>query len=555
MPDRVEHRPPVDAVRALVVTGDPDARALQAAFTLFVAIDFAIRSVGSGQVDLGGWPGAGLVLTVALTVASFLVPWERLPPGAVVVLPIADLAALGAIRLEPEGTAAGILVVIPALWLGRQLGRRGALLAVVAVALLAAVPSMVVLGEDAVAVSRGLLITVVAGWSALAIAYGLERIRSERDEAERRGAELGRALGRIEEHQRAAQAIFDAVDVGLVLLDSDGTYRDFNRRHRDFLRLAYPDGHWGRAGQLGLVHDADGTTALTTEQMPTARAARGEEFEDVRIWVGQDPDRRALSVSARSLRAADGTFLGAALAYKDVTELMRAMAVKEDFVALVSHELRTPLTSIAGYVEMLRDRPDLPPGVPNQLEVVDRNAHRLLRLISDLLDSAQHAAGPVPLVRQRCDLVPVVRHAVEAAEPAARSAGLDVRLELPDDLWLVADSLRIAQVVDNLVSNAVKYTPSGGTVTVTLGLTGEGARRAAELVVADTGVGISAPDLERLFSRFFRAREAEDRSIQGVGLGLSITRSIVEAHGGHIDVDSQPGVGSNFRVALPAAAA
>ena len=286
MPDRLEHRPPVDAVRALVVTGDPDARVLQAAFAFFVAVDFAIRSAGAGEVALKGWPGAGVVLTAVLAVAALVVPWSRRRPGAVVVLPVADIAALGAIRLEPAGSAAGILVVIPALWLGRQLGRRGALLAVAAVALLAALPSMVVLGEDAVAVSRALLITVVAGWSALAIAYGLERIRSERDEAERRGAELGRALARIEEHQRAAQAIFDAVDVGLVLLDSDGSYRDFNRRHRDLLRLACPGGHQGRAGQVGLVYDVDGTAALTSGQMPTSRASRGEEFEDPRLWFG-----------------------------------------------------------------------------------------------------------------------------------------------------------------------------------------------------------------------------------------------------------------------------
>ncbi|MDN4174444.1 ATP-binding protein [Nocardioides sp. SOB77] len=541
---------PADAVRALVVTGDPDARVLQTAFAFFVATDFAIRSVGSGDVELTGWPGAGLVLTLVTTVLAVLVPWERLRPGLVAVLPVVDIAALGAVRLDPEGSAAGILVVIPALWLGRQLGRRGAVVAVVAVVLLTALPSMIVLGEDPLAVSRALLITVVAGWSALAIAYGLERIRCERDAAEQRGRELAEALGRIEEHQRAAQAIFDAVDVGLVLLDRDGAYRDFNRRHAEFLQRAYPDGHQGLAGQTGLVYDADGATPLTPVETPTARATAGEEFEDCRIWVGQDPiDRRALSVSARSLRGTEGTFEGAALAYKDVTELMRAMAIKDDFVAMVSHELRTPLTSIAGYVEMLQDRPDLPDGVAGQLQVVDRNAHRLLRLISDLLDSAQHAAGPVPLVRRPCDLAAVVRDAAEAAAPAARSAGLALELDLPDELPCVVDAFRVAQVVDNLVSNAVKYTPGGGTVRVHLDADPTHVR----IAVTDTGVGIAPADRDRLFTRFFRSRDAEDRSIQGVGLGLSIARSIVEAHGGRIEVESQVGVGSTFRVRLPLA--
>ncbi|WP_182523705.1 sensor histidine kinase [Nocardioides dongkuii] len=539
----------VDAVRALVVTGEPDPRMLQVAFAAFVGTDFAIRGLGGGDLELAGWPGAGLALTVLATVLAFVVPWHRLGPQSVTVLPVLDIAALGAIRVTQDGSAAGILVVVPALWLGRQLGQRGAVVVVVAVAVLAALPSMIILGTDPVAVSRALLITVVAGWSALAIAYSLERIRSERDEAERRGAELAEAMATIEQHQRASQAIFDAVDVGLVLLDSDGRYQGFNRRQAEFLDLGYPDGYRGRAGQVGLVFGPDGGTRLRSEETPAYLAAGGEEFEDRRVWVGSDPlSRRALSVSARSLRGPDGVLEGAALAYKDVTELMRAMAVKEDFVALVSHELRTPLTSIAGYVELLQDRSDLPDGVDRQLEVVERNAQRLMRLIGDLLESAQlTAASALPLVRRRCDLARIVRDAVEAVGPAADTAGLTLAADLPDELWVFADSLRIAQLVDNLLSNAAKYTPAGGSVAVSLGM--DGTR--AELVVRDSGIGIAAADRDRLFTRFFRGVQAEQQAIQGVGLGLSICKSIVESHGGRIEVESELGVGSVFCVRLP----
>ena len=115
------------------------------------------------------------------------------------------------------------------------------------------------------------------------------------------------------------------------------------------MRLAYPGGHGGMAGQLGHVYAADGTTPLAREEMPTYRASQGEEFDDCRIWVGADPlTRRALSVSARSVRDEQGRFAGAALAYKDVTDFMQALQVKDEFVASVSHELRTPLTSIVG---------------------------------------------------------------------------------------------------------------------------------------------------------------------------------------------------------------
>ncbi|MDN4162900.1 sensor histidine kinase [Nocardioides abyssi] len=547
MRDLVQLRP-MDAVRALVATGRPDPRVLQAVFAFFVSVDFAIRGLAGGGVGLVGWPGAGLALTLVTTVLAFTVPWHRFREDLVTVIPVLDVAALGAVRLSPDGSAAGILVVVPALWLGRQLGRRGAGVVALAVALLTAVPGLLVLGADSIAVSRAVMIVVVAAWSALAIAFGLERIRYERDEAERRGEELAEALRRIEEQQRTTQAIFDAVDVGLVLLDHEGRYRDHNRRQAELLALAHPDGHAGRAGQAGLVFADDGVTVLEPDQEPAARAARGEEFEDCRTWFGEDPaERRALAVSARALRTADGAFAGAALAYKDVTDLVEALAVKDDFVALVSHELRTPLTSITGYVEMLQDRTDLPDVVVGQLEVVDRNARRLLHLVGGLLDSALHASGPMPLDRSRRDLVAVVRDAVEAAGPAARVASLQLEVELPDELWLDLDALRIGQVVDNLLSNAVKYTRPGGTVTVCL--TADPTQ--AHLAVSDTGIGISPADRERLFTRFFRSRQAEELCIQGLGLGLPITRTIVEAHGGSIDVDSRHGHGSTFTVHLP----
>ncbi|GAB2861474.1 sensor histidine kinase [Nocardioides pacificus] len=540
---------PIDAVRVLAVARTPDPRMLQIVFSAFVAVDFAIRAADGGDIELNGWPGAGLLMTVVATVLAFVVPWHRLSPQVVTVLPVMDIAALGAVRISQEGSASGILVVVPALWLGRQLGRRGAVVAVIAVAALAATPSMVILGTDGLAAARALLITVVAGWSALAIAYSLEQLRKERDEAERRGEELAAAMTTIEQHQRASEAIFDAVDVGLVLLDREGRFQAHNRRQAEFLELAHPDGHHGHAGQVGLLFGPDGITPLPREETPTYRAAQGEEFQDRRTLVGADPlTRRALSVSARALRGPDGSFEGAALASTDITDLVRAMAIKEDFIALVSHELRTPLTSIAGYVELLQERPDLPADVAGQLDVVDRNAQRLLRLIGDILQSAQLTSGRVlALTRRRCDLVQIVRDAVQAVVPAASDAGLSLAVDLPEELWLVADALRLGQLVDNLLTNAVKYTPAGGSVTVEVGLDGP----RAELVVSDTGIGIAAADRDRLFIRFFRGLAAEQQAIQGVGLGLSIVRGIVEAHGGRIEVDSEVGVGSTFRVRLP----
>ena len=196
-----------------------------------------------------------------------------------------------------------------------------------------------------------------------------------------------------------SEAIFDTVDVGLLLLDDQGRYAGMNRRHQELMEVGFPDGHLGRAGQAGEAYDADGRTPLTLEQAPSLRASRGEEFDDLRIWIGRDPEtRRALSVSARAVRTESGAITGAALGYTDITDLMRALQVKTEFIALVSHELRTPLTSIMGYTQLLEDA-ELTHLARRQLTVIQRNTERLHRLVADLLDVAQHEAGAVGIAR------------------------------------------------------------------------------------------------------------------------------------------------------------
>lgn len=533
--------------RRLLFVDDPDRRVLQGVFIVLVGIDVVLRAA-AGNIALWSWPTVGAVLAVLTTLAALLVPWSRLPASALMAVPILDLAVLGLVRLDPHGSGASAVIVVPVLWLGGQFGRRGAYVAGAGALMLMGVPGVLYLGADPVNVARALLLPLVAGWGALAIAVGLERMRAGMDESDRDRKDLAEALLIIEHQRRMSDAILGTVDVGLVLLDSLGAYQTMNRRHEDFIRLAFPDGHEGRAGQLGRVYAADGQTALSRDDMPSRRAANGEEFDDCRIWVGDDPfTRRALSVSARTVRGAHGEFAGAALAYKDVTDFMKAMRVKDEFVASVSHELRTPLTSIVGYVDLLRERDDLHPEQAGQLDVVARNTDRLRRLVADLLHTAQVDDGPLHVVRTPTDLSGVVRDSVEAASPAAKAKSIELRTNIPDTLEVCVDAQRIAQVVDNLVSNAIKYTPDGGTVEVVLGPDAD----RFELCVADTGIGIEAVDRERLFTRFFRARHAEEHSVQGVGLGLSITKSIVEGHGGRIEVESEVGRGSVFRVRIP----
>jgi signal transduction histidine kinase len=235
------------------------------------------------------------------------------------------------------------------------------------------------------------------------------------------------------------------------------------------------------------------------------------------------------------------------LAYQN-QQLLEIDRLKDEFVSSVSHELRTPLTSIAGYVELLLEE-EHDEQKRGHLTIVDRNANRLLALVSDLLFAARLQYGRLDLERTSVDMEVLVRQAVDSARPRAAAASVDVVLEMGNVSAIPGEAAKLAQLLDNLVSNAIKFTPTGGRVEVRL------SERAGtiRIEVSDTGIGIPDVDRERLFERFFRAQSALERQIQGTGLGLYISKAIVDAHGGRIGVDSSPGEGTTFVVELPVA--
>jgi signal transduction histidine kinase len=528
-------------VGRFLITARPSPWAWQCTFIAGLGVALLLLAVGGAWTSPRSWLGAAGLLGVVSTVLALCLPWSRLPRHTIAVVALLDVAALGIGGIDVSGRALVPLLLVPVLWCVVELGGRGAALAGLGTLLLYGVPGLVHLGPGGSNLVWALLVPAAVAAFSLAFASVLDAVEVERNR-------LAAASETIDRQHRVSEAILETVDVGLLLLDRDGAYQRMNRRHADFIRLAFPEGHDGQAGQLGLVYNEDGSTLLTREQMPSYRASQGEEFDDCRMWVGSDPlTWRALSVSARSVRDEQGQFVGAALAYKDVTDFMRALRVKDEFVASVSHELRTPLTSIRGYVDILLERDDLDAEQRAQLEVVARNGERLSRLVDDLLDTAWLNGGSMEVVRGWHDLSGIVRASVDAATPAAERAGVELELEAPATLPTLVDAGRIAQAIDNLISNAIKYTPGGGRVGVRLIV--DGGR--IEICVADSGIGIEAGDRNQLFTRFFRARHAEEQSVQGVGLGLSIAKSIVESHGGRIEVDSEVGRGSVFRIRMP----
>jgi signal transduction histidine kinase len=266
----------------------------------------------------------------------------------------------------------------------------------------------------------------------------------------------------------------------------------------------------------------------------TAKAARRLAIGDLSARVPEEGDAEPVEL-ARAFNT---------MAFN----LQEGERLKDEFFALVSHELRTPLTSIIGYLELvLDDHDELSEEARRFLEVVERNAKRLLRLVGDMLFVAQVEAGRLSLESHAVDLDKVAADAVEAARPAAERAGVKLSLEAEHVRPILGDRDRFGQMLDNLISNALKFTPDEGTVDVRL--TDAGDRAIVE--VADTGMGIPDSEQQRLFERFFRASSATSRAVPGAGLGLTIVKTIVEAHGGTVGLTSQEGEGTCVRIELP----
>jgi signal transduction histidine kinase len=223
--------------------------------------------------------------------------------------------------------------------------------------------------------------------------------------------------------------------------------------------------------------------------------------------------------------------------------------VKDEFLSSISHELRTPLTSISGYVELLHE--DVTDEETRaHLQVVERNAERLLALVNDLLFAARLQSGRLELELEPVDLCALVEESVEAARPRADAAQVDLVVTSEAVPLVSGERIRLEQVIDNLVSNAIKFTPAHGHVEIDVG-----ARNGIVCVeVSDSGIGITEAERAHLFERFFRSQAALEKQIQGTGLGLYISKAIVEAHGGQIGFRSEEGKGTTFMIELPAAA-
>lgn len=513
---------------------------------LSVATPFAWPALLSRPLYIGG-----MVLHTALFLACFLVPWERLRPSAYLIIPAMDLLAIFLSRngANPLLPGLGLLAIFPVIWLSAS-----GMLARTAVILSFAGPLLITLptllgnlpNPTASDISSVVLLPVMMLTVALAIRFASVSMRHQQQQLQEKDQALRELLRKSRDNERLLKTILDASDVGIVAVNSDGMHILTNSRQRTFEQNAAR----GKAGAAAAEEDQpifghDKTTFLSPERRPIRRAIRGESYADYLVWFGEGEGQRAVSTAARPLIDDDGGLAGAVIVYTDVTGLVDALAANEELVSNVSHEFRTPLNSILGNIDLVLEDETISPLSAKRLEVVQQNSERLLALVSDLTLSASSALKVHP---KRTDLAGLVATSLGSARAQADRSNISLVADVQSPLWAYADPLRIGQALDNLVSNAIKYSPGGSVVKITADTTKERVR----LCIKDTGMGMSPEDSSRIFRRFFRADAARGAAIPGAGLGLSITKAIIERHGGQIVCESHEGKGSTFTVTLPA---
>jgi two-component system, OmpR family, phosphate regulon sensor histidine kinase PhoR len=354
----------------------------------------------------------------------------------------------------------------------------------------------------------------------------------------RMAEELERRLSAISRERGQLQSVLDGMVEGVLLTDGAGNILLANRAFQEIFDARPPF-----AGRRPL--EVARIPALQ-EILEEARAAGVPFTREIALGAGVEKSIRA---SLAPLREESG-FAGTVAVFHDVTELKRLENIRREFVANVSHELRTPLTAIRGYAETLRDGALKDAGKAAEfVRVIHRHAERLQALIEDLLDLSRVEQG-----KARLSLGPVsLREVMGQVEPVLRPLALEkdqsLELLLPDGLLFSrADRDRLAQVLINLLDNAVKFTPEGGRIS----LAAESREGRIVLTVRDSGIGIPPDEIGRIFERFYRVDRSRDRREGGTGLGLAIAKHLTLAMDGTIEVSSSPGEGTTFRLTFPA---
>lgn len=484
--------------------------------------------------------GAGVAMILALTLVTMVVPWHRASSTLVGLLPLADILAIGLLTFGGD-LRFGFLWVFPLAWYASHF--RLAWM-VSALALVAAIIVFDALTHSPSPFStlRFLVVLLSLTFISITIYNSARRSAAFTRLLRRQSERLEATLERVRAQERRVNQVLNGLDSAITRVDRDGRLLGVNDAyialygidHRDTSRPA-----------TSVEYDDRGGRALRENERLAARAARGEIFSDERLWLYDAEGRwHILSASTRELVSGPVEPDTTLLVVRDVTEAVETENARRSLATTVTHELANPLTAIIGYTDLMLE--DATTDTDRErLELIDAAAARMERLIAEVLRAGGHQ--PRSDQRRDVDLQALLAASVESFTPAATAGDVALVLHPAPATPIVADGFRLRQMFDNLVSNAVKYTPRAGRVDVAVHTEGTD----AVVTITDTGIGIGADDLPRIFGDYFRAETAREAGLPGTGLGMGISRAIVEEHGGTLELTSEPGAGTTATVRLP----
>lgn len=487
---------------------------------------------------------AGVLGILALTVVTLAAPWSRLSKASVLAIPFLDALSIGSITL---GTSLrfGFLWVFPVVWVAMHF--RATVLAVLlgGIGVIVLIDAAMSLNE--LAVLPALIVMLSLTFIGITAHLTMRQMHAFRRLLSRQARRLNATLTRRSDQERRVREMLNRIDIGVVRIAHGGTVLAVNDA---YIRLYGLNPLDPSQPARSVEYDELRGMPVPLAERPFARAARGAVFTDVRVWLfTMEGEWRALSVTAKPEGSWGNEDASVLLLVHDVTAITHAQRERERLTAIASHELKHPLTVMIGNAELALEGDDLTPRTRQRLETIVRASERMLEMATSMLKGS-HSAAPAEDSLGRVDLRQVVTDSIDSFRPAAIAHEVSVELRMSGPLPATADGFRIRQVVDNLVSNAIKYTPRDGEVRITGALEGD----EVVLTVADTGIGISSADMPHILTPYFRTDKAKETA-SGTGLGLSISRDIVTAHKGTLTIRSEAQEGTTVTVRLPRAPA
>ncbi|WJS91453.1 sensor histidine kinase [Microbacterium testaceum] len=489
------------------------------------------------------WPfSSGVGVIIALTALAMVVPWQKIPRSAVAVIPFGDIVGIGLLSYGTD-LRFSFFWVFPIIWIATHFTLVYLISALSTVGVIIVVDATVNASGPVTALR---LIVVLLSLTFIAITSFLSarQTRAFKQLLRRQASRLQGTLQRVSGQERRVSQMLNGLDTGIARLSVDGEVLALNDTYVALYGVERDEPQRpGAAVEYATLRGEP----LPEAERPFARASRGEQFDDERVWLF-DPhgEWHALSASTRRLISSDEPE-STLLIVHDITALIESERARERLAATVSHELRNPLTAIIGHADLALDDPNLPPKVREQLEVIAGAGERMQKLISEILATSRgvfrETSSPVAADASR-----IIASSLASFRPAAAARRVSVMDDLPDTAEVVGDAFRLRQAFDNILSNAIKYTPAGGTIRIS----GDVSPDDVILHFADTGIGIHPDDLERVFDPYFRAQSVRESPTPGTGLGMGIIRSIIEDQGGSLYLESELGTGTTVTVILPA---